>query len=149
MWWPVLSWFPLLVFYLTRHLWKSNDKDSSICYFSSAWHWNQWAAGAVPLSTLSEMIITLDRACHPIARRTHSFLKAFSRLLPEWPWVEVRDKDCAIKGCSVSLERGDSHRVWDDINCLQSRPLGHFHPLSLRHVTCKNCPCGSGNPDLF
>ena len=126
MWWPVLSWLPLLVFYLTRHLWQSNDKASSICYFSSAWHWNQWTAGEVPLSALSERITMLDRACYLISLSTRSFLKAFSWQLQQWPCVEVRDKD--------AIESKDVQWVWEGrpsqsvrwYNGLQSWPLGEI-----------------------
>lgn len=126
MWWAALSWLPLLVFYLTRHLWQSNDKCSSICYFSSAWHWNQWSAEEVPLSAVSGTITMLDRACYLISLSTHSLLKAFCRLLQQWPCLEVRAKDAAqSKDAQQAFGGGLSQSVrW--YNGLYIWPLGEI-----------------------
>lgn len=148
MWWAALSWLPLLVFYLTRHLWQSNDKCSSICYFSSAWHWNQWSPEEVPLSAVSGTITMLHRACYLISLSTHSLLKAFCRLLQQWPCLEVRAKDAAQSKDAQQAFGGGALRVWDDIMVCISGPWEKSHFPFLGHVTYGICISGSGSPNL-
>lgn len=79
---------------------------------------------------------------------TRSFLKAFCRLLQQWPCLEVRDEDAVHSEDAQPVYKGGSLRVRDDITVCISGPWEKSRFPFLGHVTYGICISGPGSPNL-